>query len=539
MEIRYGCFSHCSNLESIEVESENTFYDSRDNCNAIVNTTNNTMIAACKNTTIPSTVTSLDEYCFYGCTGLTSIDIPNSVTRIGDSCFSGCTGLTSIEIPNSVTSIGQRCFNNCTGLTTITISNSVTGLRDACFSDCASLTNITIPNSVTAFASSCFLGCNNLSTIYCYPIPYMYYVNKNIRLSGTDAEVKLYGGPSYEISLHKATPTTLTFQLTPNNNFEGNLTTSLSQVSLNNQVSEPIGENQYRITGLETGTQHDVTVTLQYSDFKKIDIVKTYSTLNPELTMQQPRCVSSTCAIVSASTHLSDDETSLGFQWKKYDAPESLKPNEAYAAVYNGTLEGYLKNLQPTSYYNVRAFYKTEEEGYYYSDWVTFDPSDFSYFEPTVHTYPVTEVTDYTATVRGYALAGTDEIAEQGFEYWESNGGSATLKLEKAAAMATAEEGHQTVLSTGQVMQVVLDNLKPMTTYIFRAFVRTASGTTYGEEQTFTTTIPESIGHVEIEGTAPAICGYYDLSGRRLAGKQRGVNIVRYSDGTSRKIMVK
>ena len=211
-------------------------------------------------------------------------------------------------------------------------------------------------------------------------------------------------------------------------------------------------------------------------------MVKTYRTLNPELTIQQPKCVSSTCAIVSATTHLSDDETSLGFQWKKYDAPESLKPNEAYAAVYNGTLEGYLKNLQPTSYYNVRAFYKTEEEGYYYSDWVTFDPSDFSYFEPTVHTYPVTAVTDYTATVRGYALAGTDAIAEQGFEYWEANGGAATPKLEKAAALATAEEGYQTVLATGQVMQVVLDNLKPMTTYIFRAFVRTESGTTYGEE---------------------------------------------------------
>ena len=113
---------------------------------------------------------------------------------------------------------------------------------------------------------------------------------------------------------------------------------------------------------------------------------------------------------------------------------------------------------------------------------MTFDPSDFSYFEPTVHTYPVTAVTDYTATVRGYALAGTDAIAEQGFEYWEANGGAATPKLEKAAALATAEEGYQTVLATGQVMQVVLDNLKPMTTYIFRAFVRTESGTTYGEE---------------------------------------------------------
>ena len=58
--------------------------------------------------------------------------------------------------------------------------------------------------------------------------------------------------------------------------------------------------------------------------------------------------------LIPNSPYNSDDETSLGFQWKKCDAPESLKPNEAYAAVYNGTLEGYLKNLQPTSYFTVR-----------------------------------------------------------------------------------------------------------------------------------------------------------------------------------------
>ena len=417
-------------------------------------------------------------------------------------------------------------------------------MGDNCFYGCTGLTSITIPNSLKSSGINCFRSCNSLSTIYCYPVPYLNYVNNKISF-GSDAEVKLFGGPIYDISLIEATPTTLTVQLNLNEDYlpvtEGeNVGISSAQVYNKYGIEIPsIGDNKYKATGLAIDTQHDLKITIRYTDGNKADIVKTYRTLNPELTIQQPKCVSSTCAIVSATTHLSDDETSLGFQWKKYDAPESLKPNEAYAAVYNGTLEGYLKNLQPTSYYNVRAFYKTEEEGYYYSDWVTFDPSDFSYFEPTVHTYPVTAVTDYTATVRGYALAGTDAIAEQGFEYWEANGGAATPKMERTAAMATAEEGYQTVLATGQVMQAVLDNLKPMTTYIFRAFVRTESGTTYGEEQTFTTTIPESIGHVEIEGTASAIWGYYDLSGRRLAGKQRGVNIVRYSDGTSRKIMVK
>ena len=62
---------------------------------------------------ITYSVTSLGNYCFYRCTGLTSITIPNSVTSLGDYCFLDCTGLTSITIPNSVTSLGGSCFDGC------------------------------------------------------------------------------------------------------------------------------------------------------------------------------------------------------------------------------------------------------------------------------------------------------------------------------------------------------------------------------------------------------------------------------------------
>ena len=78
-----ACFAYCERLESIEVESGNTVYDSRENCNAIIETSSNTMIAGCKNTKIPNSVTSLGGYCFFYCTGLTSITIPNSVTSLG------------------------------------------------------------------------------------------------------------------------------------------------------------------------------------------------------------------------------------------------------------------------------------------------------------------------------------------------------------------------------------------------------------------------------------------------------------------------
>ena len=159
------CFSSCGGLESIVVESGNTVYDSRENCNAIIETATNTMHSGCKNTTIPNSVTSLGDGCFSGCWGLTSITIPSSVTSLGEYCFSDCSGLTSITIPNSVTSLGNGCFWFCSGLTSITIPNSVTRLGNQCFYECSGLTSITIPNSVTSLGNDCFGECSGLTSI--------------------------------------------------------------------------------------------------------------------------------------------------------------------------------------------------------------------------------------------------------------------------------------------------------------------------------------------------------------------------------------
>ncbi len=136
-----------SGLTSIIVEQGNTVYDSRDNCNAIIETQTNKLIVGCMNTTIPNSVTSIGA-AFDRCNGLTSVTIPNSVTSIGDCAFQGCEGLTSVTIPNSVTSIGSAAFNGCWSLTSVTIPNSVTFIGDAAFSYCSRLTEIAIPESV-------------------------------------------------------------------------------------------------------------------------------------------------------------------------------------------------------------------------------------------------------------------------------------------------------------------------------------------------------------------------------------------------------
>ena len=183
-----SAFSCCSSLNSITVDENNKTYDSRNNCNAIIETASNKLVTGCSNTIIPESVTSIG-YCafrncssltsitipesvtsigigaFYECSSLTSITIPDGVTSIGNFAFYFCRSLTSINIPESVTSIGNGAFRGCSSLTSITIPESVTSIGDDAFSDCSSLTSITIPESVTSIGEYAFYSCSSLTSI--------------------------------------------------------------------------------------------------------------------------------------------------------------------------------------------------------------------------------------------------------------------------------------------------------------------------------------------------------------------------------------
>ena len=128
-------------------------------------------------------VTSIGEYAFYSCIGLTSVTIPNSVTSIGDYAFSGCTGLTSIEIPNSVTSIGNFAFELCTSLTSpiynahvfaylptsysgaYIIPDGIESIAGSAFYWCSDLTSVTLSNSVKSIEYGNFFSCRALTAI--------------------------------------------------------------------------------------------------------------------------------------------------------------------------------------------------------------------------------------------------------------------------------------------------------------------------------------------------------------------------------------
>jgi Flp pilus assembly protein protease CpaA len=161
-------FAWCSGLTSIDVDASNPNYSS---VNGVVfNKLQNTLIqypaGKIGDYTIHNSVTTIRNYAFFDCSGLTSVTIPNSVTTIGESAFYFCIGLTSVTIPNSVTTIGIYAFCACSGLTgSLTIPNSVTTIGHSVFYSCSGLTSVTIPNSVTTIGNSAFYYCSGLTSV--------------------------------------------------------------------------------------------------------------------------------------------------------------------------------------------------------------------------------------------------------------------------------------------------------------------------------------------------------------------------------------
>ena len=115
--IAYDAFFCCRGLTSLVIDNGNTTYDSRDNCNAIIETGSNTLIWGNMNTIIPNSVTSIGNCAFQVCEGLTSVNIPEGVTTIGEGAFIRCSNLKTVSVPRSVTYIGSCSFMDCSGLT--------------------------------------------------------------------------------------------------------------------------------------------------------------------------------------------------------------------------------------------------------------------------------------------------------------------------------------------------------------------------------------------------------------------------------------
>lgn len=847
-----GIFAGCTALTNIIVDNGNNKYDSRENCNAIIDKTNNNLISGCMNTVIPSSVTSIGNRAFYGCTGLTSITIPNSVTSIVDEAFSGCTGLTSVSIPNSVISIGDNAFSDtpwfknlpdglvyigsvaymykgtmpenthiiikegtqsirgaafqdCTGLTGITIPNSITEIEDNTFSGCTGLTSVTIPSSVTSIGTyafnSCsalisitlnsnaivtqtysdrnnfsmifgkqvkefilnnpykigdyaFAGCTNMTVItlpesvtaigkyafyncsslnsitiprlagyiekatfdgcsrltkvtinsnevcssarysensslqHVFPYATQYILGEEVEeisryaFAGSRIQSLTVLNPMVTIdgdafkdcdNLHNVYTnrggTTLlglwrsgfntydikTYEQIKCPELSFQLTQTTATASVSNYYDEykysayfdkspydyyyeedrpeavEIADQRYKMTGLKPGKEYDYWLEIRQGDdecmvegvYKPIDIspsvevikntptslylqgsytkgdavfkdhritfgrwsdaeTKNGSTIIKEklepntsyrvkyevdilwgennekqdtyiwegdirtdyvwFNVLAPKVISVGNVIVASTVNIEDEDAVVGFEWRRMDWPDDIASSTGGAVLYEGMMEGYIRNMNADKLWTVRPYFISNYGNYYYGDWTGFDPSNTSYFEPTVHTYAKVTVQGNKATFKGYAMRGTDNVTEQGFKYWRVSDN--VRGYEGVGVKATNIPANaQMVTASGQVMTATISNLDYSTDYCCVAFVTTSEGETfYGEQQAFRTgEDPTGISDVIIseDPEERTIVGYYNLQGQRMAEPQRGVNIIRYSDGTAKKVLLK
>ena len=536
-------FYNCSGLTAIKVESGNQKYDSRNNCNAIIEKSTNTLIVGCKNTIIPNSVTSIGDGAFNGCSGLTSVTIPNNVTSIGERAFYSCSGLTSVTIPNSVTSIGGSAFSGCSGLTSVTIPNSVTSIDGSIFSDCSGLTSVTIPNSVTSVGWGAFRNCSGLTSVTIpssvTSIGYEAFYNCSgltsvtIPNSVTSIDSRAFYGCSGLKSIIIPNGVTSIGGYTfygcsgLKSIIIGNNVTSIASVFPNcNNIQEAIlsqtayengipasvtkfttySKNPMRVEVVSKGVvsvtmkiypiddlgntneNNFYTVTTsgqtpgQYIKWKLDDenygIIseKTEGTLTLETQPAQP--TSTTKARLIATVNEADDDQHYGFEWLRYDAPQEMPANKVSAPLYEGRIIGSLGGLNPDVYYKYRPFYKSDTGEVFYGEWIPFLTGDANvFFEPETHTKEAYGVTATGAQLTGVWIEGTEDIQEKGFEYW-------TVSGNKTRGVSSDV---MTIVVSGNTMTATLEGLEGGTEYGYRSYVKTASGTKYGEDMTFKT----------------------------------------------------
>ena len=144
-----------------------TYFDSRENCNGIIDTKTNTLILGCKNTNIPEGVTSINQYALYYCEGLKEISIPESVIEINDSAFEYCKSLENIKFSEGLKSINKFAFGSCS-IKELNLPNSLISIGESAFSNCQNLKTVIIGKSINQIGENVFSfnGETNITDVY-------------------------------------------------------------------------------------------------------------------------------------------------------------------------------------------------------------------------------------------------------------------------------------------------------------------------------------------------------------------------------------
>ncbi len=472
--------------------------------------------------TIPETVTDMGPYSFYNCTSLIEVTMPNTISTIWDYTFYGCTKLTTINIPSTVTSIRAYAFNG-SGLTEVTIPGSVQTITTAVFSSCISLKKVTIEEGVPNLGDrSMFDSCTSLEEISIPEsvteiAPYTFQYCSSLKSITIPSKVTRI--PSYAFyGCSRLEEISMPSTVSEMGSYAFGTCTSLKRFEFPDAMVDT-GEAcvLYICTNLEDVTFSKNTTKISNMTFSQCNGLKEIN-------------------IPEGVTEIGYQVFYMNHNLKEATLPSTLTSMEGRTFYRcNNLVRLYSLNpIPPTlddSHYK-EWFYGIDDNCVLYvpvgakenysttNVWKDFydivEMTDFA-----ISTLEATNITDTSATLNGSITAAYDDpITEKGFEYW------------------TGDSEVQKAIVEGDEMTATVSDLAYDTVYTYRAYATMESGTTeYGEEQTFTTAVPDGISNIHAEDEN--VEGIYSTSGQKLNTTVKGVNIIRYNDGTTKKVLVK
>lgn len=448
---------------------------------------------------IPNSVTTIGFSAFYECSSLCSVKIPDSVTTIGSYAFKYCSSLKSIEIPNSITKIGLEVFYGCSSLTSVKIPNSVTEIGNFAFGGCSAMTSIQIPTSVTVIGEHAFEYCTSLT---CINIP------SSVTKIGTKAFIWC---------------SSLTSALIPNSvtEIEGNAferCSSLISIEIPNSITQIYSQTFYQCTSLAS------------------------------------------VEIPSSITHIGSEAFFNCKSLKSITIPNSVKriDRKAFQTCHLNTLiwgsdldvyfDQFYEDVQGCSFYSKSLEYLNILP----SESVTIgvrnsDDSDFSSLKKlslgkSLHNY---------SNVRWYLPNLSDLELTSHVKYFKISGPLKFLTIDKGVELAPGEYGAdmskftqlECITMKGNVPQFIptFANVTYLNAKLrvpkgtLRAYQNAEGWKNFWNIEAYEVEV--GIDEVPTEVGAKTECGRYDLQGRPVDDTYRGVTIIRYTDGSAKKIV--
>lgn len=469
---------------------------------------------------IPEGYTTLDNT-FYHCINLESVSLPQSITTLKHT-FSYCQNLTQITLPDSLKKIGQSAFCN-TGLTEFCCTHIDT-IDESAFSECPNLISVDLVGDLKRIGAYAFEKCNALRHVHigknvnsmsssfykCDSIEYVvidaetppavssWKSKERIFPTNTIIYVPFESLPTYasrtttwaqyfDLRGHKEhylmnithTPTTLEVEFESDNKNYRIISSSVDSV-------EFFSGNVVRYDGLDVMSRiPDMTLYIlsNHNEYFELNFPSYYSSPNLIFNTYAPEIVSSDFAVLFASTNAAEYETHCGFEI-------GLASTEVGLRTVGCTRDScYMRSrvygLLSATDYKYRPIYTSKTNNITYGEWHHFRTANTPvHVDATLRTDSVINITETSATLRGYILAGSEEITEQGFEYWAYKRANDTSSSDSMPAIIGQR---YRIPVSGTKIQYQLENLDEGTVYYFRTYADLDDITAYGQERMFTT----------------------------------------------------